>query len=281
MEKSQQIQFAQAFHQLHHSGKTLILPNAWDCMSAKIFEKENFPAVATSSASLSWAYGYPDGEVIPPYQMIEGIRNIARCLNIPLTADIEGGFFWDNLDAFQQFIGEVIDAGAIGFNLEDTRHGLQGMISIDTMVERIQLAKEVAEKREIPVYLNARVDTFTQEQWSTEQQIDEAVKRAKAYQQAGADGIFVPFIQDINIIRQLKPQIELPMNVMYTASLKVDELKKLGVERISIGSRPAMSLYGKLRRMTQQIHQTDDWKFLAEDIISYDEWNEWFSEEKS
>lgn len=276
MDKQQQVELAKQFNALHHTGKTLILPNAWDCMSAKLFEKENFPAVATSSASLSWAYGYPDGEVIPAELMLQGIQNIARCLSVPLTADIEGGFYWEDDAKFCQFIGEVIDAGAVGFNLEDTRHGHDGMMEMDVMSHRIRMARTVAKEKGIPAYINARVDTFTQENWSKEQQIEETVLRTKAYQTAGASGIFVPFIADIKIIRTLKPQIQLPMNVMCTASLEIETLKSIGVERISVGSRPAMSLYGKLRRMTQAIRDTNDWKFLADDIVSYDEWNGWF-----
>lgn len=271
---NKQAALAEKFHTLHHAGKTLILPNAWDCISAKIFEKEGFPAIATSSASVSWAYGYPDGEIIPPDMMIDAIQKMSRCTDLPLTADIEGGFIWDDLTQFKAFIRQVIESGAVGINLEDSSQHFVGLNKLELQKQRIKTAKEAGKELGINFYLNARVDAMSaMEGKSLDEKIQTTIERAKAYREAGADGIFVPFISDIEIIRKLKPQIGLPLNILSNVNLNVTELKAIGVERISIGSRPAMSIYAKLKEIAHSVHSSDNWKPLFDNGITYEEMN--------
>lgn len=278
-EISLQQKLAQKLHDLHHLEQPLLLTNVWDALSAKIVEQSGATAIATSSASLSWAAGYPDGEVIPAGEMIEAVYRIARTVEIPVTADIEGGFYWDDLGNFQNFIAEIIKAGAVGFNLEDSGKGFKGLYPLEKQIEKIRLAKEVAQKLEIPIYLNARVDTMTLPGGKVKEKIEETVQRALAYQQAGADGIFVPFITDMEVIRQLKPRIPLPLNIMANRFLKIEDLKEIGVERISTGARPAMAVYNHLAELTKQIQTSDDWSAINKGQITYETINNWLSKE--
>lgn len=109
---------ATTFKQLHAGPQILVLPNAWDAASAALMEDAGAQAVATSSAAVAWAHGYADGDLLPVPTLLAAIGEIARVLKVPLTADIEGGYS-DDLEALSETVRGVIDAGAVGINLED------------------------------------------------------------------------------------------------------------------------------------------------------------------
>lgn len=135
-----QNELSEKFHALHHSDEMLVLPNAWDCASAKIFEVAGFKAIATTSSGISWSCGYKDGEHIPPDLMIEVIDRMSHCVNIPLTADIEAGYYGNDLDKFSEFIGNVIKAGAVGINLEDGDSKTKSMININLQIKKNKIS---------------------------------------------------------------------------------------------------------------------------------------------
>ena len=111
-------QLAEDFRKLHRAPPILLLPNAWDPMSARIFEAAGFPAVATTSGGLAWALGYADGEKTPWPEVVAATRRMAEAVRVPLTADIETGY-GETPDAVARSVGEIVDAGAVGINLED------------------------------------------------------------------------------------------------------------------------------------------------------------------
>src|ERR1700684_1373615 len=134
---------------LHQGPEILVLPNAWDCASARIFEELAFPAVATTSAGVAFSLGYADGQNIPGKEMLAAVQRIPRCVNVPGTADLEGGY--GNISATAS---ALIESGAVGLNLEDILgHGPESLASIDEQVARITAIRQSG-----PVVLNARTD---------------------------------------------------------------------------------------------------------------------------
>jgi 2-methylisocitrate lyase-like PEP mutase family enzyme len=135
---------AQALRAMHHGPRVLVLPNAFDAMSARIFEETGFRAIATASAGIAFSLGYPDGEVVSRHEMLEAVRRIACAVSVPVSADMESGFA-DDARGVADTVKAVIEAGAVGINLEDTiHHGGGGFYDISTAVERIKAAKEAA-----------------------------------------------------------------------------------------------------------------------------------------
>src|SRR5207237_8905564 len=109
---------AEYFRSLHKSPPILVLPNAWDAATARVFESAGFAAVATTSAGVAAALGYADGGAAPANEMIEAVARIARAVQVPVTADIEDGYAAAP-DAVADMVLRVIAAGAVGVNTED------------------------------------------------------------------------------------------------------------------------------------------------------------------
>jgi 2-methylisocitrate lyase-like PEP mutase family enzyme len=114
---SAQKQKAELFRRLHHGPEILVLPNAWDCASARIFEEAGFPAIATTSAGVAFSLGYPDGEFIPQDEMLAAVKRIASRVRVPVTADLESGY-----RDIAKTTAALIDSGAVGLNIEDMEH---------------------------------------------------------------------------------------------------------------------------------------------------------------
>lgn len=151
---------AEAFRRMHDRSRILVLPNAWDAMSARIFEAAGFKAIATTSAGVSYAVGYPDGELIPRDEMIAAVARIARCVEVPVTADMESGF-GQTPDDVAETVRLVIGAGAVGVNLEDTVHGAgRTLFEIAAATERIGRARAAAQAAGVPIVINARTDVY-------------------------------------------------------------------------------------------------------------------------
>lgn len=228
---------AHAFHQLHQSG-LLLLANAWDAGSARLIESLGAKAIATSSAAVAWAHGYADGDKLPVDALAATVAEIVRVIRVPLTVDCEGGYSDDPATAAAN-IGAVIDAGAVGINLEDGNRG------VDLLCAKIAAVKQVAAKRGVNLYLNARVDVFL---WGTppEQRVAETLTRAARYREAGADGIFAIGVVAPEEIQALVAGVKLPLNVLARPTLPpAAELARLGVRRLSAGSGVAEVLYGR------------------------------------
>jgi 2-methylisocitrate lyase-like PEP mutase family enzyme len=174
---------AEAFRRMHGGKQILILPNAWDAASAKIFEAAGFRAIATTSAGVSYTAGYPDGELIPREDMITITLWIAYCVAVPVTADIESGFAPD-ANGVAATVAALIDAGAVGINLEDSIHG-QGsshdrqLYDVADAVERVRAAREAANRIGVPIVINARTDIFLLGIGEKDERLDRAVERLK------------------------------------------------------------------------------------------------------
>lgn len=275
MNKRKQADLAAQFHALHHAEETLLLPNAWDCASAKIFEMSGFPAIATTSCGISWAFGFQDGEHLPPALMVQVLQRIAASVNVPVTADIEGGYFKNDLEKMAQFIAEIIDAGVVGINLEDVHNHATTLNNLEHQVKAIQTAKAVGKQKEINLFVNARTDVMMLAE-AMNVKLEICLERAKAFADAGADGVFVPFVNDVEIIKTLKEHISLPLNILIADTLDIPTLKKLKIDRVSVGGRPMLATMNFLKKTAKELRQEHNWNTLFTAEPTYQQMNNWF-----
>lgn len=272
-----QNQLAEKFHALHHAGETLILPNVWDAVSAKIFEESGFPAIATSSAAIAWSLGYQDGENIPPELMLEAIQRIVRAVKIPVSVDIEGGYYRHDLKKFAAYIVAIIEAGAVGINLEDSdAHAGALICDFNHQLKVIRLAKEVCLQNGVNLFINARTDAYALVFGDIRAKTKISIDRANAFHDAGADGVFIPFVREIDAIVQFKNEIKLPLNILMDAALDVKQLRQLNVNRISVGPKPILATLSTLKDIAQQMNTSENWNKLFVQDVNYNEVNKWF-----
>jgi len=261
---------AQAFRALHAGPTILVLPNAWDVASARLIEDAGFAAIATSSAGVAWALGYPDGERISRAEMLEVVRRIAAAVRLPVTADMEAGY-GATPEAAAETARGVIAAGAIGLNLEDgTNEGL--LVDIALHVERIRAVREAGAAAGVPVVVNARTDAFEAREWTQSQRHAEAVRRANAYHAAGADCLFVPHVSDRETIRRLAREITGPLNVIAgPPAPPIQELQRLGVRRASLGPRVVQATLGLIRRIAAELRDRGTYDAMADLVMPFAE----------
>jgi len=204
---------AETFRSLHGGGRILVLPNAWDVASARIVEAAGARAIATTSAGVANVLGYTDGERIPRDLMMAAAARIVRSVDLPVTVDAEAGYGRRPEDAAET-ARQVIAAGAVGMNLEDGTGDLSDpLFEVEQQVARIRAVREVA-ANDVPFVLNARVDVFLAAIGEPESRFQEAVRRANAYRDAGADCLFVPGVTDAKVIEELVRAIQGPLNVL-------------------------------------------------------------------
>jgi 2-methylisocitrate lyase-like PEP mutase family enzyme len=265
--------------ELHRAEGPLVLVNAWDAASARMVEHAGFPALASSSAGVAFALGYADGQRVPWKEMVVAIQRIAEAVQVPVSADIEAGFA-AGLSQLEGAIEQVIGAGAVGVNLEDAipDPGEQGpLYSLPDQVARIQAARKAGEKMGVHLVINARTDAYWQKGVESQQALRNAVQRGKAYLQAGADCIFIPGLRDPQSIRTAVEQLGAPVNILATAGApSLQELKDLGVKRISMGSGPMRAAMGLLRRIAEEARTSGTYKTMLEGAVPYAEMNSMF-----
>jgi len=243
---------AEAFRALHHTGEILVLPNAWDAASAAIMADAGAKAVATSSAAVAWAHGYADGDALPRPQLLATISAAARVVEAPLTADIEGGYT-DDLGELAEVIAAVIEAGAVGINLEDGRR------APELHARKVKAARKAAEASGVALFINARTDIYLKGLAEGHAAYTEAVARAERYRDAGADGIFVPGPRDDDLIGRLADAIALPLNIMLLPGLApAARLQALGVRRLSSATAPFRASYAPLAAATRAFLATGE-----------------------
>lgn len=264
---------AEAFRALHHGKRILVLPNAWDVPSARVFEDAGFLAVATSSAGLLVSLGYPDGEEISRSEFVSAIRRIARALSVPLSADIVAGF-GKNAKEVSATVKEVLKAGAIGINIEDFSPATKKLYPVDRQVENVKSIKNLGETMGIPLVINARTDAFRFSEGDEEARFKEAVRRGVAYRDAGADCVYPQGLANAELIGRFVKALDFPVNVMVRKGLpSVSELEKLGVARVSFGPSPSYAAMGFLKRAAKEVLERGSWESLTEGAISFDELN--------
>lgn len=276
-----QAQKATRLLELHHASTPIILINAWDAGSAAMIEHCGLPAIASSSAACANALGYPDGQHIPWQQMLEVVSRIASTVSVPVTADIESGFA-ASPQQLETSISQVIQAGAVGVNLEDAlpEHEARGpLFPLAEQITRIKATRNAADKAGIRLVINARTDAYWQAGVSPDEALRGTLERGRAYLEAGADCIFVPGLRNpehiTKLIDHLRPvNSHAPINILAGPDVpSIPELAKLGVKRISYGSGPHRAAMGLLRRIADEANSTGTFKALVDGAVPYTEIN--------
>jgi len=248
---------ANLFRDLHRGPGTLLLPNAWDVASARILEEAGVAAIATTSAGIAFALGYPDGQKISRKEMLAMVTRIAAKIRIPVTADVEAGY-GDRPEDAALTARAVIEAGAVGLNLEDSTDNPQhSLIDLSLQLEKIVATRETARAMGVPLVLNARTDVYLLEVGDPETRFDQTLKRLTAFRDAGADCLFAPGLRDVDLISQLVRELQYPLNILAgPGSPSIPELQKLGVARVSLGSSPMRATLGLIRRIAEELQTT-------------------------
>jgi 2-methylisocitrate lyase-like PEP mutase family enzyme len=258
-----QVDKAIQFRQLHRGPDVLILPNAWDVASARIFEDAGYPAIATTSAGIAFSLGYPDGQRIQREEMLARIGRITRAVHVPVTADVESGY-GSTAEDVAKTTRELIQAGVVGMNLEDasSRRG-QPLIDLQLAVDKIRAAREAAMQVGAQIVVNARTEVYLLPGGNPDADYSEAWRRLIAFREAGADCVFAPGLKDAETIERLVKAVACPVNILAGAGTpSIPELAKLGVARVSVGSGPMRATLGLLRRIAEELKTTGTYESL-------------------
>jgi 2-methylisocitrate lyase-like PEP mutase family enzyme len=257
---------ADLFHDLHADG-ILVLANAWDVASAVVAQDAGSKAVATTSAAVAWAYGLPDGNQMSAAPVIDLAARIVKAVDVPVSVDFEGGFANDT-DGLATNIRDLVATGVVGINLEDTTP--DGIRPVEEQAERIVAVRAASEAAGVRLYINARTDIYLWGIGEEDGRFDETVRRASAFLEAGASGIFVPGVADLAVIERLVAAIEAPVNILVGAgSPSVKELAEVGVRRVSAGSGAASAAYGQYRRAVEEMVTSGTYDWAEQGSVDY------------
>jgi 2-methylisocitrate lyase-like PEP mutase family enzyme len=240
---------AAAFHALHTD--FLILPNAWDAASARVIQEAGAKAIATSSAAVAWAHGFADGHHFPIAKLITVVEEIARVVSVPVTTDAEGGYD-DDPKRVAENVTALIDAGAVGINIED------GKQPHELHLKKIEAVRSAAQKAGVDLFINARVDVYIKKLVPPEQALNETLRRAAAIKNAGGSGVFAPLAaaQDIAALAE---GAGLPLNLMALPGLpNAADLKALGVKRLSAATGVFNAALAGAREATEDFLRDGD-----------------------
>ena len=236
---------------LHHGPEMLVLPNAWDASSARLFAELGFPVIATSSRAVAASLGYADHEGAPREEMLAAAARIARAVDVPVTADAEAG---DGLPV-EDLVGRLLDAGIAGLNIEDSDHQAgTGLIDAARQADRLAAIKEAGRRSGVDLVVNARIDVFLHGGGDVAAQLAAAHTRAHAYAEAGADCVFPIGLRDSRVIEAFVQDVGVPVNILsYPGVPPLEELAALGVARVSFGGGTADVALAALRSFGEQL----------------------------
>ncbi|XVQ89250.1 isocitrate lyase/PEP mutase family protein [Microbispora siamensis] len=233
-----------------HSEEMLVLPNAWDAASATIVAEAGFPAVATASAAISAMLGYPDGEGAPWQEMFAAAGRVARVVSVPVTVDAEAGYGMQP----RELVDRLLDIGAVGCNLEDTDHRAGGLVEAGAHAQWLAGVRSAADDAEVPIVINARVDTFLPASGIPEpDRVAEAIRRGRLYRDAGADCIYPIGVRQKRDIATLVTELPGPVNGNTGEYLDLATLREAGVARVSYGPRFYRAALADLKTAVQEL----------------------------
>jgi 2-methylisocitrate lyase-like PEP mutase family enzyme len=275
MDIATQARKAETLRKLHGGPRVLVLPNAWDVASARVLEDLGYPAIATTSAGIAFALGYPDGQRISRDEMLETVARIARAVRVPVTADMESGYGTTPAD-MAETAKAIVAAGAVGLNFEDVTGDTESsQVETSLQVEKIRTIREVSASQRVPLVINARTDVYLMPIGPEATRFERTVNRLRAYRAAGADCVFAPGVSDRELIDRLVKAVEAPLNILVTpACPSIPELEALGVRRASIGSGVMRTTLGLVRRIGKDLLERGASSALFEGSIPFAELNE-------
>jgi 2-methylisocitrate lyase-like PEP mutase family enzyme len=261
---------AAIFHQLHEGPQPLLLPNAWDAGSARLMESLGAKAVATTSAGVAWTHGYSDGNSLPVRLLVATVGTICRAIRVPLSVDLEGGYS-DDPSVVEETVAKVIEAGAVGINIED------GSNAPDLLCLKIERAVRAGQPFDVDLFVNARTDVYLRDLVPADERVAETLARARLYRNAGASGLFVPGLREPEEIRAIAGGAGLPLNVMAWPGLAAAaELAQFGVRRLSAGSGIAQALWGRAAVLAGDFLKHGKSEPLGEGAVAYGDINALF-----
>ena len=221
---------------LHHTGRTLVLPNVWDAWSARVVADAGFPALSIGSHPLADSRGQGDGEDMTLDDALDGVRRICTAVpDLPVTADLESGY--DTAPA--ELVERLLEAGAVGLNVEDTVHSEGRMRSVEEHAEYVAGLREAADAAGVDVVINARTDVFIKP-GMFDDPVGEALTRLRACEEAGARCVYPVGAPDAAAVRALLDGLDGPVNVIASPGSgsragSLDDLREMGVHRVTFG----------------------------------------------
>jgi 2-methylisocitrate lyase-like PEP mutase family enzyme len=258
------------FRKLHQEG-ILVLPNAWDAATARVFEDAGAKAIATTSAGVALVHGFPDGNHLPRALALAAVERIVRSVKVPVSADIEAGYGRTAEEVCETVRG-VIGAGAVGINLED------GTEAPALLVAKLEAIRSLAAREGSDLFVNARIDVYLNGGGEPEGNFAESLRRAALYVEAGADGIFIPGLVDAERLRAFCAAVPLPVNALAFRGLPPPaELARLGVRRLSAGSGPQRAALGFARKVAVELLEEGSYRGFLEGVPSHAETNALFT----
>ncbi len=261
-----QAEKAESFRKQHHENKILILPNVWDTISARLIASAGFRSVATASFSVAAANGYPDGEKIPFEKLLDVVSEISAAVDVPVSVDFERGYSSD-LTTLSDNVRRLLDAGAIGVNIEDRAPSGNELYSIDAQCKKLETIREAGIKQGVNIFINARTDAYLLK--ATSNFLDETIRRGKAYETAGADGSYPILVDNYADLQRILSEVSLPMNAILTKPVgDLKKLENLGVKRVSLGPGALKYVLTKLRSMVSGLSDYDTTEFFSDELIA-------------
>jgi 2-methylisocitrate lyase-like PEP mutase family enzyme len=249
----------QAFRSLHERKQTFVIPNPWDIGTARILERLGFEALATTSAGYAFSVGRLDGAV-DRIGMMRHLVEISSASDLPVSADLGNGF-GDEPETAAETIRLAANAGVVGGSIEDaTGQDANPIYEHELAVDRVRAAVEAARALPFPFTLTARAENYLHGRAD----LKDTINRLQLFQSAGADVLYAPGIVSKEDIAAVVSSVDRPVNVLMGlkgASLSVEELSKLGVRRISVGSALSRAAYGAFLRAAQEIRRNGTFAF--------------------
>jgi 2-methylisocitrate lyase-like PEP mutase family enzyme len=242
---------AELLRSLHRRDDLLVVPNAWDVGSARVLETAGFPTIASSSAAFAWSIGQADGERAPWEDVISGLAHMAGGVEVPVSADLEGGYV-DSTGSIERTVEALAGAGVAGVGLEDSTFGddLTGVVEAEAHAELIAAARAAADALDYPLFINGRTELYVRGVGDEETRLEEAARRLELYAQAGADGAFAPGIADPREISELAAGLDVALNVLWMPGMPgLAELEALGVRRVTVGSQTYWAALAAVERV--------------------------------
>jgi 2-methylisocitrate lyase-like PEP mutase family enzyme len=273
---------ARAFQAMHLGPELLVIANAWDAASARIFEEAGVRAVGTGSAGIAFSHGWPDNELVPRDVILAATREIVRSVDVPVTADILNGL-GDTVDAVVATVREVIGIGAVGVNIEDgSEIGGPHLVDVERQVETIAAVCAAARDAGVPIVVNARTDAYWLKLGDEADRLRTSIARANRYREAGASCLFVPAASDRETIRTLVREIDGPVNILTVPGCPpIGELQALGVRRVSEGSGPMRATMMLTRRIAEELLGSGTYTRFHAEALPYADANRLFESRSS
>ncbi|MEV6954788.1 isocitrate lyase/phosphoenolpyruvate mutase family protein [Streptomyces sp. NPDC051183] len=262
-----QYQRAVAFRDLHAGPGPFVVPNPWDAGSARLLAGFGFAALATTGAGLAHSLGRPDGaNRVSRTEILANARVIVDATGLPVTADLESGF-GERPEDVAETIRLAAGAGLVGGSIEDsTGRDEDPVRPLGEAVERVAAAVEAAARLDFPFTVTARAENFFQGR----PDLDDTIRRLRAYEEAGADVLYAPALPDAEAVRAVCSALSRPVNVLMggALNLSVADLGALGVRRVSTGSALSRAALGALTRAAREITEHGTFTFGA-DALPY------------